>query len=608
MWCFSETRMTADASEEERRLRQRALSIINLSIHHSLHQYVRMFRDPYDVWNALKARYASSSSSRKIMLLQKLLSLKMSDTQKMDKLFLETRSLVDQLGEIALALPEELISIIVLNALPKLYKGFVQSLISRNELPPWGNIEAKLISEEIRLKHDEPEVVDGAMIADTYRARSSYRTGERSRYSQNYRWRHFRGPERPPREFENRLKEPNRYRAGRCDCCGQTGHWEKECPIKSIEEQIHKLELRKRDLRRPATNPVYSVEDDEDFDSPPYPDYSSQHDQRDEQEDPHKNATTSHKPVTTEALLTEMISQDQSNNALAIEDHSAAWYLDSGASNHVTGNRNLLVDVRPTENHRVVHTAGGQSLPVKGVGYVVIKLPNGEIKAIGNILYVPGLTKNLFSVGSIANRGLTVHFSPHACQVVDKNTKQTLLRGIRDSTNSLYRIEDSTFINCVEVNVSSQINPATLWHARLGHPNERRLHTLITKQLAYGLPTNIPESLNTCEAFVAGKQSRLPFPKNTSHRASRPLQLLHADLWGPAPVSSYSGACYFLSIIDDCSRKNWIYFLIKKSEAFDKFQDFQRMAEKETGFPIITVRTDRGGQFNSAWTMGFNAS
>lgn len=149
MWRFSEFRMTADASEEERKQRQHALSIINLSIHHSLHQYVRMFRDPYDVWNALKIRYASSSSSRKIMLLQKLLSLKMSDAQRMDEFFLETRSLVDQLGEIALALPEELISIIVLNALPKLYKGFVQSLISRDELPPWGNIEAKLIAEEI---------------------------------------------------------------------------------------------------------------------------------------------------------------------------------------------------------------------------------------------------------------------------------------------------------------------------------------------------------------------------------------------------------------------------------------------------------------------------
>ena len=109
-----------------------------------------------------------------------------------------------------------------------------------------------------------------------------------------------------------------------------------------------------------------------------------------------------------------MISQDQSNEVLAVENHSAAWYLNSGASNHVTGNRDLLVDVKPTEHNRVVHTAGGQSLPVKGVGSVVIKLPNGEIKTIGNILYVPGLTKNLFSVGSITDKGLTVHFSPHA--------------------------------------------------------------------------------------------------------------------------------------------------------------------------------------------------
>ena len=245
MWRFSKFRMTADASEEECRMRQRALSIINLSIHHSLHQYVRMFRDPYDVWNALKARYASSSSSRKIMLLQKLLSLKMSETQKMDEFFLKTRSLVDQLGEIALALPEKLISIIVLNALPKLYKGFVQSLISRDELPPWGNIEAKLISEDIRLKNDEPEIVDGAMIADTYRPRPQHRVGERPRYSPNYRGRHIRGSERFPRENEGRLREPNRYRNGKCDHCGQTGHWERECPIKSIEEQIHKLELRK---------------------------------------------------------------------------------------------------------------------------------------------------------------------------------------------------------------------------------------------------------------------------------------------------------------------------------------------------------------------------
>jgi hypothetical protein len=43
----------------------------------------------------------------------------------MDGFFLETKTLVNQLGEIVLVLPEDLISIIVLNAMRKLYKGFV---------------------------------------------------------------------------------------------------------------------------------------------------------------------------------------------------------------------------------------------------------------------------------------------------------------------------------------------------------------------------------------------------------------------------------------------------------------------------------------------------
>jgi hypothetical protein len=43
----------------------------------------------------------------------------------MDGFFLETKTLVTQLGEIVLVLPEDLISIIVLNDMPKLYNGFV---------------------------------------------------------------------------------------------------------------------------------------------------------------------------------------------------------------------------------------------------------------------------------------------------------------------------------------------------------------------------------------------------------------------------------------------------------------------------------------------------
>ena len=187
----------------------------------------------------------------------------MSDTQKMDDFFLETRTLVDQLGEIALALPEELISIMVLNAMPKLYKGFVQSLISRDEFLPLGNIETKLKSEEIRLKSDTPDPIDEALLTNLYKTRhSSYKSGERPRFSSNFRGRNNRGHQKRTQDFEGRFREPNRHRDGKCDNCGQARHWERECPLKSIAEQIRKLKLRRRDLRKAKAHSVYDLEND----------------------------------------------------------------------------------------------------------------------------------------------------------------------------------------------------------------------------------------------------------------------------------------------------------------------------------------------------------
>lgn len=52
-------------------------------------------------------------------------------------------------------------------------------------------------------------------------------------------------------------------------------------------------------------------------------------------------------------------------------------------------------------------------------------------------------------------------------------------------------------------------------------------------------------------------------------------------------------------MIDDLTRKTWAYFLEKKSEAFVTFKSFKAMAEKEVGYPIKVLRTDRGGEYTS---------
>ena len=59
------------------------------------------------------------------------------------------------------------------------------------------------------------------------------------------------------------------------------------------------------------------------------------------------------------------------------------------------------------------------------------------------------------------------------------------------------------------------------------------------------------------------------------------------------------GFRYFLLFVDDFSRKMWVYFLKKKSDAFLVFQKFKPLVEKEFGKSIITLRSDNGGEFCS---------
>ena len=64
-----------------------------------------------------------------------------------------------------------------------------------------------------------------------------------------------------------------------------------------------------------------------------------------------------------------------------------------------------------------------------------------------------------------------------------------------------------------------------------------------------------------CKGCLLSNQSRKSFPKEASTRATKPLQLVHADVSGPIRPSSLGKSNYFLLFIDDFSRKTWVYFL-----------------------------------------------
>nr|KYP52474.1 Retrovirus-related Pol polyprotein from transposon TNT 1-94 [Cajanus cajan] len=99
---------------------------------------------------------------------------------------------------------------------------------------------------------------------------------------------------------------------------------------------------------------------------------------------------------------------------------------------------------------------------------------------------------------------------------------------------------------------------ASLWHRRLAHISQKGLNCLAKKNVILGLKS---AELEKCSHCMDGKQTRVSFKKHYPSRKSEFLELVHSDICGPLKAKSFSGALYFVTFIDDCSKKLWVYAL-----------------------------------------------
>lgn len=95
-----------------------------------------------------------------------------------------------------------------------------------------------------------------------------------------------------------------------------------------------------------------------------------------------------------------------------------------------------------------------------------------------------------------------------------------------------------------------------------------------------------------CEGCLLRKQHRDSFP--VGRRARELLELVRTGLYRPIEVR-----CIFQFSVDDFTRKIWVYFLKEKSETFGKSKEFKAFVQKQSGFNLKTVRSDKGGEFTS---------
>lgn len=124
--------------------------------------------------------------------------------------------------------------------------------------------------------------------------------------------------------------------------------------------------------------------------------------------------------------------------------------------------------------------------------------------------------------------------------------------------------------------------------------SQKNLDLLVRKGLLDRKKVSVME---ICEDCVYGKAKRVSFLVAT-HDTKDHLDYIHSDLWGAPSVPLSLGKCqYFISFIDDYTRKTWVYFLKHKDEAYDTFVEWSIMIENQTERKVKILRTDNGLEF-----------
>ncbi|GJV82245.1 retrovirus-related pol polyprotein from transposon TNT 1-94 [Tanacetum coccineum] len=213
------------------------------------------------------------------------------------------------------------------------------------------------------------------------------------------------------------------------------------------------------------------------------------------------------------------------------------WYLDSGCSKHMIGNRSQLINF---VSKFLGTIRFGNDHIAKIMGYGDNQMGNVTISWV---YYIEGLRYNLFSVGQFCDFDLEVAFRKHSCFICDLEGVD-LLKGSRGS--NLYTLSMDNLMLSSPICLLSKASKTKswLWHRRLSHLNFEYI-TSLAKQ---------------------GKGKKHSHKPKAVDSIQEKLYLLHMDLYRLMRIQSINGRKYILVIVDDYSRFTWVKFLQSKDE------------------------------------------
>nr|GEW17693.1 retrovirus-related Pol polyprotein from transposon TNT 1-94 [Tanacetum cinerariifolium] len=234
------------------------------------------------------------------------------------------------------------------------------------------------------------------------------------------------------------------------------------------------------------------------------------------------------------------------------------WYLDSGCSKHITGDRSQLFNFLQ-----------------KFLG--TVKFRNDH-------------------VAKIMGYDQEVAFRQHTCFIRNLDGVD-LLTGSRGNNLYTLSLQDMMASSPIYLLSKASKTKSWLWHRRLSHLNFGAINHLARQGLVRGLPKLKFEKDHLYSACAMGKSKKKSHTPKSEDTNQEKLYLLHMDLCGPVRVESVNRKKYILVIVDDYSRFTWVKFLRSKDEAPDFIIKFLKMIQVRLKVLVRRIRTDNETEF-----------
>jgi transposase InsO family protein len=405
----------------------------------------------------------------------------------------------------------------------------------------------------------------------------------------------------PEQRRERQAYFDNLKQSTTCYECRLTGHWAKECVkrFKRLQD-----EAARRSNQMPTRGFLANSNEDDNTKVQTYGGRTINSDRDDIAFMATDSSTDDSCELITHGLVT----------SAGTQTHNDVWFADSGATRHMTGHYEWFSAMESIpEGQWPIRGISSKPIYAQGIGRIDIERKiNGIWKSgsLDEVLFVPGLASNLFSLSRVATRGVNTLCTHDKCYLLandevvmeghlDKMLYKLLIK-VRAPDNCLYAASLGTS--------SKQDSCQTLqtWHNRLSHLNYDAIRTMTTAGIVDGIEIKSTSEDNFCEGCVKGKQHRNKFPVNVNRtRASQPGQLIHTDICGPMSVESIGGALYFAVFKDDCTCYRIVHCLNHKSDVQASLKRIIPQIQRETGYAVQTIRSDRGKEFTSQETTQF---